>query len=104
MEILDKEPVFRAPWHAQIFALTVHLNETGLFSWPDWAERFSSVLAAHGLDRDLDGGEDYFNAWLEALEAMLTERDVAGAKELHDLKHAWEAAYLRTPHGQPVHL
>lgn len=104
MEILDKEPVFREPWHAQIFALTVHLNETGLFTWPDWAARFSDVLAERGLHKDLDGGEDYFNAWLDALEGLLSERDVADAKALHDLKHAWEHAYLRTPHGQPVHL
>lgn len=28
------EPVFEAPWHAHLFALTVHLNESGLFDWP----------------------------------------------------------------------
>ena len=57
------EPVFEAPWHAHLFALTVHLNESGLFDWPFWADRFGATLARHGLRRELNGGEDYFNAW-----------------------------------------
>ena len=40
------DPVFEDPWHAQLFALTVHLNETGCFDWPDWAKRFGATLAA----------------------------------------------------------
>ncbi len=98
------EPVFHEPWHAQVFALTVHLSETGAFSWPDWAERFGAVLAEHGLARELDGGEDYFLAWVEALERLLTERGLAAKGDLDRLKSAWTEAYLETPHGQPVHL
>ena len=29
---------FHEPWHAQIFALTVHLNEQGHFDWKDWSK------------------------------------------------------------------
>lgn len=98
------EPVFAEPWHAQVFALTVHLNETGRFGWPDWAARFAATLAQHGLDRDLDGGDDYFTAWLETLEAILTEDGSAPAGEVAAMRDAWEAAYLATPHGAPVRL
>ena len=28
----------------------------------------------NGLKKDLDGGDDYFHAWLETLEALLAER------------------------------
>lgn len=49
------EPVFEAPWHAQLFALTVHLNETGHFVWPDWADRFGATLRQHGLAGELNG-------------------------------------------------
>lgn len=98
------EPSFEAPWHAQLFALTVHLNETGKFAWPDWAERFGATLKRHGLERELNGGDDYFTAWLETLEALLTETGAAEAQALHDMRAAWEAAYLRTPHGEPVKL
>ncbi|WP_433989527.1 hypothetical protein SuNHUV7_00880 (plasmid) [Pseudoseohaeicola sp. NH-UV-7] len=104
MEILGKEPVFREPWHAQVFALAVHLNETGVFTWPDWADRFSQTLAAHGLDRELDGGDDYFTAWLAALESLLAERDIAPPEDVTRLRGAWETAYLETPHGAPVQL
>ena len=98
------EPVFAEPWHAQVFALTVHLNETGRFAWPDWAERFSATLKRHGLSRELDGGEDYFNAWLETLETFLDEDGAAVKGEVTPVKEAWEQAYLTTPHGAPVRL
>lgn len=98
------EPVFAEPWHAQVFALTVHLSEAGRFAWPDWAERFGATLKAHGLARDLDGGDDYFNAWLETLEAILAEDGMADPVEAAQVRSAWEAAYLSTPHGSPVRL
>lgn len=98
------EPVFEAPWHAQVFALTVHLNEAGHFVWGDWAERFGATLKRHGVDRDLNGGEDYFAAWLETLEGFLAEIGMAAAADVERLRGAWEAAYLRTPHGAPVAL
>lgn len=98
------EPAFDAPWHAQVFALTVHLNEAGHFVWADWAERFGATLVRHGLDKELNGGEDYFTAWLETLESYLAEIGMAAPADVADLRTAWEAAYLSTPHGAPVHL
>ncbi|WP_420584357.1 nitrile hydratase accessory protein [Ruegeria sp.] len=98
------EPAFAEPWHAQVFAVTVALNEAGRFDWPDWAARFSETLKRHGLSRDLDGGDDYFHAWLETLEQLLTDQGTAGAAEITNLRNAWEEAYLTTPHGQPVRL
>ncbi|MEL6621214.1 MAG: nitrile hydratase accessory protein [Pseudomonadota bacterium] len=101
---MRSEPAFAAPWHAQLFALTVHLNEAGQFTWPDWAARFGATLKRHGLARDLDGGDDYFVAWLETLETLLTETGAAEGDALRQLRTQWEAAYLTTPHGSPVTL
>jgi nitrile hydratase accessory protein len=101
---MTPEPVFEAPWHAQVFAMTVHLHAQGRFAWPDWAARFGATLKRHGLARDLNGGDDYFAAWLETLETMLAEDGSADAAELRRTRAAWEAAYLRTPHGAPVTL
>lgn len=98
------EPAFLEPWHAQVFALTVHLNEAGRFSWGDWVEQFSKTLTRHGVSRELDGGADYFNAWLETLEAILAEAGNASSREVERARRDWEEAYLRTPHGEPVHL
>lgn len=101
---LKPEPVFEAPWHAQVFALTVHLNEEGHFDWADWASRFGATLKRHGADRDLNGGEDYFAAWLETLESFLAEAEMAAPADVALLRDQWEAAYLGTPHGAPVRL
>lgn len=98
------EPAFEAPWHAQVFALTVAMNEAGHFAWGEWAEAFGATLKAHGLDKELDGGEDYFNAWLDALEEMLVTRGAADAGVMAEMRTAWENAYLSTPHGAPVTL
>lgn len=98
------EPVFAEPWHAQVFAVTVALNEAGRVDWPDWAARFSQTLKRHGLDRELDGGDDYFLAWLVTLEEFLIEQGAAATQDVANLRNAWEEAYLTTPHGQPVRL
>ncbi len=98
------EPVFAEPWHAQVFAVTVALNEAGRFGWSDWAERFSITLKRNGLKKELDGGDDYFHAWLETLEALLAEQGEAPTDDVQDIRNALEEAYLSTPHGQPVHL
>lgn len=101
---MNPEPVFETPWHAQVFALTVHLNEAGHFEWGAWAERFGATLKRHGLDKALNGGEDYFAAWLETLEGFLEETGMAASSDVAALRDAWQAAYLSTPHGAPVSL
>ncbi|MDE4131833.1 nitrile hydratase accessory protein [Phaeobacter sp. QD34_3] len=98
------EPAFEQPWHAQVFALTVHLNETGRFTWGQWVERFAATLARHGLSKELNGGEDYFAAWLETLEAILAQEGIAAPQEVEATRNGWEKAYLDTPHGAPVRL
>lgn len=98
------EPVFEAPWHAQVFALTVHLHAQGAFGWPEWTEQFGAVLAEHGVDKELDGGEDYFLAWVEALERICATKGLAEAQVLAQLKEGWARAYFATPHGAVVRL
>ena len=98
------EPVFEAPWHAQVFALTVHLHEKGVFDWPSWAEAFGATLAEHRLGGDLNGGDDYFNAWLATLERVLRDNEMAPPTLVEEMRGAWERAYLSTPHGDPVRL
>lgn len=97
-------PVFAEPWHAQVFALTVHLHDRGLFTWPDWAARFGGELARAGLSKELDGGDDYFTAWLAALEGLLVQDAEVAPEAVEEMRAAWERAYLATPHGDPVKL
>ena len=97
-------PVFEEPWHAQVFAITVALNEAGVFQWTDWANRFGATLKQHGLTHELNGGSDYFHAWIETLEDFLADHKIALPSDLQVLKSAWKQAYLQTPHGQPVKI
>ena len=96
--------MFDDPWQAQLFALTVALSEAGRFTWSDWTRIFGATLKRHGATRPLDGGQDYFNAWLETLEALLDQDGLAPRGEAAAVRSAWELAYKTTPHGQPVRL
>jgi hypothetical protein len=52
----------------------------------------------------LNGGSDYFQAWIETLEDFLADQKIALPNDLQVLKSAWTQAYLQTPHGQPVKI
>jgi len=92
---------FDAPWHGQAFALTVALNEAGHFTWKEWTETFGAALKAE--NRSLDGSDDYYTAWVGALETMLKRKGIADAGLIAAMKASWTEAFLATPHGQPVH-
>jgi len=98
------EQPFEQPWHAAAFALTVHLHERGLFSWTEWADRLADALASNDRAGRLDGGDDYYTAWLAALQSLLAQNGIAGDDEISDMMAAWTRAYLETPHGNPVAL
>lgn len=97
-------PVFREPWEAQAFAMTLALHERGLFTWPEWAAALSREIKRAQAAGDPDTGETYYAHWLAALEQLVQEKGVASAETLHRTKHAWEHACDRTPHGQPIEL
>jgi nitrile hydratase accessory protein len=93
--------VFQAPWQAQAFALVLQLHEQGAFSWSEWAEALSQELKAAGPQ---DDGSRYYEHWLAALERLIASKRLVAPDALWERKRAWEAAYLRTPHGKPVTL
>lgn len=93
-------PVFAEPWQAQAFAMAVRLHEQGHFEWSEWAEYLSRSIAA----APTSDGSDYYLLWLQALEAVVTDKGLASATELTDRYDAWDAAAKATPHGQPIEL
>lgn len=52
----------------------------------------------------LDDGSNYYQHWLDTLEALVLSKQMGSSAQLHELEHAWEAAAARTPHGQPIEL
>ncbi|MEM1374326.1 MAG: nitrile hydratase accessory protein [Pseudomonadota bacterium] len=94
------ERPFEAPWQAQLFGMTVALNEAGAFHWSDWATRFGAELASVTET----GNEAYYRAWLRALEAFMVDIGAATVADMADMTTAWHAAARATPHGQPIVL
>ena len=100
----DAGPVFAEPWQAQAFAMTIHLHEAGCFTWPEWATTLAAVLREAAAAGAPDDASRYYEHWLVALERLTIAKSLVGTAELEHRKDAWEAAYLATPHGQPVEL
>lgn len=103
----DDEPVFRAPWQAQAFAMTLQLHAQGLFTWPEWAAALSARLAAAppvASTSPADSADGYYAQWLAALEDLVQARHAGTAGELQRHARAWDRAARRTPHGQPIEL
>ncbi len=100
----DEQPPFSAPWQAQAFALAVHLNEQGVFTWAEWSQALGAERRRSAAAGVADEPEQYYLDWLMALERLLTERGQSTPDEIELLRHAWVAAYQTTPHGAPVHL
>lgn len=51
-----------------------------------------------------DDGTHYYEHWLVAVERLVATKRLVVPGELQQRKRDWEAAYLTTPHGQPVEL
>jgi nitrile hydratase accessory protein len=100
----DAGPVFKEPWEAKAFALTLRLHERGLFTWPEWADALSREINAARARGDADLGDTYYQHWLRALESLVTLKGVASADELARCGRAWAEAAERTPHGSAIEL
>ena len=97
-------PVFREPWEAQAFAMTLALYDRGLFAWPEWAAILSDEIKRAQAAGDPDTGETYYRHWLNALERIVAEKKIAARDTLHRYRDAWAHAADRTPHGRPIEL
>ena len=100
----DGAPVFREPWEAQAFAMTLALHERGLFTWPEWAEALSAAIRRAQGAGDCDDGSTYYRHWLSALESLVGAKGIAGEDALSRRREAWDRAAHATPHGQPILL
>ncbi|MEO9827479.1 MAG: nitrile hydratase accessory protein [Paracoccaceae bacterium] len=91
---------FQEAWHAQTLATAHGLEQAGAFTKTAWAETLGAALKRAEGRGAPDTEETYYLAALEALEALAP----LSQTELDARKKAWEEAYRRTAHGDPVTL
>ena len=97
-------PVFKAPWEAQAFAMTVSLHARGAFTWREWADALASEIAAAAARGEPDDGSRYYEHWLAALEKLAAGKKLISGEELERRADEWDAAARATPHGKPIEL
>ena len=91
---------FAEPWHAQTLATAHALIRAGHLTQTDWANALGAALRRAEARAAPDTEDTYYLAALEALETVTPLDPGTLARRKTD----WEAAYRRTPHGQPVML
>jgi nitrile hydratase accessory protein len=97
-------PVFKEPWEAQAFAMTLALHERGAFTWPEWAAALGEEIKRAQAAGDPDTGETYYHHWLNALERLVADKGLSDRATLKRYHDAWDHAADRTPHGTPIVL
>ena len=72
----DGNEVFSAPWHCELFAVTISLYEKKVFDWAIWTTELGNKLKYKpvSIADDLDY---YYNCWLEALEELILQTNAA---------------------------
>lgn len=100
----EEGPVFREPWEAQAFAMTLVLYDRGCFSWHEWAETLGARIKQAKAEGDPDLGDTYYRHWLAALETLVAEKGLGTLEELATLKDAWAEADHHRDFGQPIVL
>lgn len=92
---------FKEPWQAQVFALVLALQDRGVITPGEWAQRLGQEL--HHPDASADGS-DYYDRFVCALVGLLTEKGLAPAALIDSVAASWQRAAEATPHGQPIEL
>jgi nitrile hydratase accessory protein len=85
-------PVFREPWEGQAFTAS------------EWAAALGREIKRAQAAGDPDTGAMYYRHWLNALERLVAEKNLAGDDTLARYRAAWARAAARTPHGAPITL
>ena len=65
--------VFSAPWHCELFALTISLHEKKVFDWALWTAALGNKLRDKSVSME-DDLDYYYGSWLEALEELILSK------------------------------
>ena len=100
----DGEPVFSEQWHAQVIAVVDLLITEEKIDPEVWSQTLGAELDRRVSANAADTDENYYGAFLGALEQILDRNKFAVQAEVDKRENDWREAYLSTPHGKPVAL
>ena len=98
----DTQQPFEKPWHAELFATTVYLCDTHVFSWSEWTDCFSTQIQLAGKTRNIDGSDYYYEIWLQTLIVLMTAKNITNAEAVGVMHNRLIEAFEKTPHGKPL--
>jgi len=101
--LAPRGPVFDEAWQAQVLAMADAMVQAGHITASHWATALGAALRDADANGAPDTADTYYTAALSALEGLAARAGIDTATQ-QQRKADWEAAYLRTPHGQPVKL
>jgi nitrile hydratase accessory protein len=70
------ELVFEEPWQGRALGMGVVAIERSGASWPEFRRHLAAAIAARDPGQDESEATAYYAAWLDALEALLAEREL----------------------------
>ena len=98
---LNGELVFDEPWEGRSFAMAAALVEGGHFSWDEFRDHL--IVAIGRWESDPTGEYRYYERWQEALESIVTEREIVAGPEVDELAAAYAARPPGHDHGDHGH-
>jgi nitrile hydratase accessory protein len=72
------ELVFEEPWQGRALGMGVVVLEQIGAPWPEFRRHLVAAIARRPPDPDESEAAAYYGAWLDALEALLSERGLIG--------------------------
>jgi len=89
------ELLFEEPWQGRVFGMARALAERGCFEWDDFRACLIGAIARWEKTAQLGANYDYYDHFLEALEAVLVDKGLVAPGELVDRFEAFRSR----PHG-----
>ena len=100
----ERQFPFQEPWQGEALATAFSLQDAGVITASEWSNALGAAIQKGQAAGEPHDGSSYYYHVLDALEALLREKNLIECRELADRKAEWEDAYRHTPHGQPVRL
>jgi nitrile hydratase accessory protein len=97
----ESPAAFEEPWQAQVFALVLALQDRGVVTADEWAQRLGREL--HQPDAATDGW-DYYPRFVAALTGLMAEKGITTPALIETVAASWQRAAEATPHGRMIEL